>query len=597
MASTANRGPLVVPIGPRPIRTFGRRAALVASSVRVTTAQAKRDRSAKQSWQTRALDYYDTLGEVWYAAQFYARALAKLDLYVAREDADGELEKVTDRPDVTDVLDALRDDAGGREQLQASFGRLWFLVGEAFLVATWLDAEEGAGDGVRWEMLSSMEIDVTETGIKRRTTPGAQPEELVEVVDGKPPEAGQVMVWRLWRPHPRWSGLADSPMRGVLELCEELVLASQRERATIRSRLAGAGILFVPEEVSPPPPDADAGDEDAQADKFLRDLTDSMIRAIEDEQDAAAVVPLLVRVGSDFVDSFRHLRFDQVTDPPDKRRDLIARFALGIDMPAEVFTGMGAANHWSAWQITREAWSAHAEPVAMALCGELTRSLLRPTLKAAGVADWADFTVWYDATRVVQHPDRGKDAMEAYDRGAIDAEALREAKGFDENDKMDDDEYARWVGVQVGDAAMAVDGTPTPAPEPAAFPAPADTQPAGGDGNAAPDSGPPSTEDANAAAAAIMAFQVERCRERAGSRVRSRLGDSPTARGIASRALCAHLGRAHVESLGFTAKQLVSGDGDCALSVSMSHGFSAGRARSLVEQAERIAADRLYAEP
>jgi hypothetical protein len=312
---------------------------------------------------------------------------------------------------------------------------------------------------------------------------------------------------------------------------------------------------------------------------------------------------LLVRVSSAYADAFRRITFEPTTEPPDKRQSLIQRFALGIDMPAEVFTGMGAANHWSAWQITREAWSAHAEPVAMALCGELTRSLLRPTLKAAGVQDWAEYSVWYDASRVVQHPDRGKDALEAYDRGAIDLAALREAKGFKDNDEMDEDERARWVGVTLGDAGMAMTGVPSPA-APSGFPGngaePADTAGGGDDPAAAPDGGPPATEDTNAAAAAIMAFQSERCRERAGARVRGRMAntaDKGLAAGVANRSLCADLGRAYVEGLGFDAAALVAGDGDCALAVAMSHGMTPGRARSLVDQAERLAADRLYDSP
>jgi hypothetical protein len=44
-------------------------------------------------------------------------------------------------------------------------------------------------------------------------------------------------VGRIWRSHPRYSDEADSSLRGLLDLCAELLLLNRTFRATARSRL------------------------------------------------------------------------------------------------------------------------------------------------------------------------------------------------------------------------------------------------------------------------------------------------------------------------------------------------------------------------
>ena len=57
-----------------------------------------------------------------------------------------------------------------------------------------------------------------------------------------------------------------------------------------------------------------------------------------------------------------------------------------------------------------------------------TSSYYRPALREAGAADWETHCIDYDAANIINHPDRGKDA--------IGKHALREAKGFDDSDAL-----------------------------------------------------------------------------------------------------------------------------------------------------------------
>jgi hypothetical protein len=109
---------------------------LTASGMRVRQRDGEILRRILQPWQTRAFVYYDRLGEIKYAAQFYSRALASLELYAAEivENEEGQQEvKPTDNEQAIEQLDRIQDPGGGRSGLLSSYGRLMFLAGECLL--------------------------------------------------------------------------------------------------------------------------------------------------------------------------------------------------------------------------------------------------------------------------------------------------------------------------------------------------------------------------------------------------------------------------------------------------------------------------------
>jgi hypothetical protein len=456
--------PLRVAASKNGLRT-STRSALTASGQKIDRENADATRRVLQPWQSRSFAYYDAVPEIKYAAQFYSRALSVLRLFPATRDEGDDLIELEDPEDpAVEALGRIQDPGGGRSSLLANYGRLMFLIGEALL---FVSRDEENRDVEQWEMLSPDELRLTSSGYQRFKAPSLQPDfykpadpdDFVAVNDE------EAVAYRLWRRHPRYSMLADSTMQAVLDVAEELVLLTQSVRARARSRLAGSGILLVNGKISPPPPDAEAADENPEEDPFIADLTEAMTTPISDEGAASAVVPLVVRTDIDDLDTaMRHV---QIIDPtqfyPETglRTEAIRRLAIGLDMPPEILLGLGEVNHWGAWGIDEHAWKAHLQPVAQQLVDDLTSAYFQPYLRDIGVENWQDYVVAYDATKVINRPDRSKDAKDLYDRRAIGKAALREANGFDDEDEPTQEEWNEEVGIAVRDASLAVYGIPT----------------------------------------------------------------------------------------------------------------------------------------
>lgn len=448
-----------------PLRVRSDKNSLAASGQKVRRDQADTMRRLLQPWQARSFAYYDIVPEIKYAAQFYSRALSMLRLYAAKRDEGDDVVELEEPEDpAVQALERIQDPGGGRSNLLANYGRLIFLIGEAMLFVS----RDEENDGVeQWEMLSPDELRASSAGYLRYKAPSLQAEvyEIAPDEAFEPVDDDEAVAYRLWRRHPRYSMLADSTMQGVLDVAEELVLLTQSVRARARSRLAGAGILLVNGKISTPPSDSEANDEDPEDDPFIADLTEAMTKPIVDEGAASAVVPLVVRTDLDELDqAMKHL---QLVDPtqlyPETglRNEAIRRLAIGLDMPPEILLGTGDVNHWGVWGIDEHAWKAHLQPVAQQLVDDLTSAYFQPYLREAGLEDWQEYVVAYDATKVINHPDRSKDAKDLYDRRALSKGSLREAAGFDEDDAPTDEEWNEAVGIAVRDASLAVYGIPT----------------------------------------------------------------------------------------------------------------------------------------
>jgi len=503
------------------------RTAITAAAREITDrSEVGKLRRIDQQWQQISFGYYNTVGECWYAAQFYARALAKLRLYAGRRGEQGQLEEIEDPNDeAVQIWDRVRDTNGGRSQLQASYGRLMFLAGEGYLTVSNQD------DAEIWEFLSSSELKLEETGSGARfwrlRAPGLTREDLsrapnaaFEAID----ETGETRVWRMWRRHPEYSMWADSPMRGVLGMFEDLVLLRLAVGARAKSRASGAGILKIPTEISFGSPEGQ-GDEDPERDPFVDALTTTMVNAIKDPGTAASVVPIVVQGDAESLKALDHLKlYDPQESYPERelRDELVKRIATGLDLPPEILLGLSDANHWTAWQIDDQTWTAHLQPIAQQMVDDFTTAYLRPAAKEAGIADWEDLHIGYDAADVVNHPDRAKDAKDVHDRGALSNAKLREVTGFTDDDAPDDEEHAEWLAIKLrSPELLGEDGeVEEEESEPEA------------DNAAEVAETPPSEErledeDAPLAVSGqlIGAAQMAtiRCRELAGSRIRSKL--------------------------------------------------------------------------
>lgn len=511
-----------------------KRRVLTASAARVRP-KAPEFQRVQKPWQARIWDYYDGIGEVKEASHFYGRLLSKIEVYAAVLSDDGEsILRVTDET-VVAALERIQDGTGSRSKIQARYGVLRFTVGECWLTCTFRDG------GEEWEVLSLSELEVRDGKYVRHRGDGFDEETYEEPPTGADPSDGQMAAWRLWKSHPHRSGDADSPMRGVLEICEQILILTRAVRAQARSRLRTAGLLILPDEITllsqqPVPLDPTTGeevpqgdaDEDLEEDPFSETFQRAMIEPIEDETAASAVVPLLARAPGEWLDKVRYVTFNDGNYPEGEQiRQALQRLELGLDMPVGVLSGVGSMNHWSAWAVSREAWQDHGQPVTEEFCGDLTAAYLVPAL-----ANWlpeggtvevkgsdgnpttviidgpSDVFVWYDESKVVLNPDRAKDTKDAWDRLLVSDAASRRELGYDPTDAPDPEEWQRRADFLKGGAP----GTPATGADPSAVVP------------GAPATGP---DSAQARLQGLVELAVARALEVAGSRFRTRLQSNP----------------------------------------------------------------------
>ena len=213
------------------IPNFTGRQTLTASAEKATRQNAPAMRRLIQPWQSRALTYYDLIGELKFAAQFYARMLTPLQLFAAEKvlNDDGTIDVVPTKDKAAIAhLERIQDPGGGRQGLLGAYGRLMFLTGESYLLCT-----KDEDDVEQWEFLSTDELRVQGNTYVRYKAPSLPAELLKEAPDDAyEPIGGQdAVVYRIWQRHPRFSHLADSTMLGVLDIAEELLLLTQAVRA------------------------------------------------------------------------------------------------------------------------------------------------------------------------------------------------------------------------------------------------------------------------------------------------------------------------------------------------------------------------------
>lgn len=422
---------------------------LTAAATRVKLTdrdEARRQRSLRQGWQSDAWTYRDSIGELRYAVNFLANCASRMQLFPAAYDSTsnetGNPVPLKDLagvpPEVVAVCNQAMVDLGdGRlavAGLLHSLSTNLTVAGECNLLGR-TNVETGADD---WSIRSIDEIVITDDTYKLREVPtdpnGAVPWQSLDPNDS--------VVSRIWTPHPRFRLLADSPLRAIMDDCESLMILRRMIRATGRSRLAGRGLLLVPDELSIKVPNDDNADPDA--DPFMGALANAMMEPIGDEGAASAVVPIVVRGPGELLGQVTHIDFASGFDKESKavREELVGVIATGLDLPKEIIVGVADLNHWTAWQVDDNTFRHHVEPHVITCVDSLTDAYLRPYLEAAGIDPmWIQrCAFWYDPVELVTHPDQTKDAFELHDRLAISDETLRGVAGFGEEEKPSPEE-------------------------------------------------------------------------------------------------------------------------------------------------------------
>lgn len=491
---------------------------LLAAAVKMTQENSSYHKRLQASWQDRALEYYDMIGEFRYASHFYARQLARVRYFPAILKEDGTTEPIKSGLPV-ELLNRIQDPGGGRSQIQWSYGRLMFVTGEGVLFGYRLnDPDE------RWKFLWRGEVKIRDDGSAVR-------------LDAKGQETTDVGVaYRMWTPHPKHSDEPDSPLRAVLDIAEELLILTASVRSTAVSRMTN-GMTIWPSELSPNPAVVGA-DENPLNNPLIQDYVEHVTAQIENPGSPEGAVPFLLEGSYDYIDRVRWMAtHDPQNDYLERelRKECIQRAALGMDMPPEVLLGMTDANHWTAKQVQYDMWRSHGVVKAEQFADDLAESYLRPALEDEGFAGADRIVVDFDDSKVVISPDRTEDAFKAVDRLIISREAVRKEMGWDESMAPDEQEEEFLATLKMRQPVSLEDGELVmPQRGPIAQPSI----------NGKPEDGPAepsgarlvSRQEARTASAEVIGaakLALHRCRELAGVRIRHKCkecgGESPDA--------------------------------------------------------------------
>ena len=435
-----------------------------------------RRQSASGAWQTEAWEYYDSIGEVKYAFNLVASVVSRIRLYAAAIDNPSEAPSPIDGVEKIDpklaaaaqrALDRLSSAYGGQPGLLKDAALNLQVTGECYLVQ--IPERVGSGLPETWDMRSVDELQVDQRGnyiINPRRDVGGNTSSVMSQGNKDAIRLPQSsFVGRIWRAHPRYTQEADSSLRGLLDLCAELLLLNRTFRATARSRL-NAGALYLPDGLSVaagPDPDYPYDEEgnyneqynpDEAADDFEDQLIDAMTTPIKDEDSASAVVPLIIRGPAELGDKIKQFKFERSFDPALAQRAdrVLERIMQGLDVPKDVVTGLANVKYSNALQIDEALYKAHIEPLMLLIVDALTVVYLRPYLIANGYSeqDVKDVCIWFDPSQVATRNDRAADADAGFDKLAVSYDAWRRSHGFSEADAPEPKEYVLRMVMQKG---------------------------------------------------------------------------------------------------------------------------------------------------
>lgn len=435
-----------------------------------TTAEAMRAVAGqRQRWQTLAWGYRDMIGELRGALKFRADAISRVRFYVA---------EITDNDDDEPVGVAARNekDKDGNpteraEQItldealcraaEEELARLPLSSGDAFL-GVWSENFDVAGEcwlhgyidkdteEETWEIRSVDDVDVSGSTVTIKDALG-QP----QPVDLRP-DSGEEL-YRMWRKHPRRPYLADSALNACLDTLEDITLTGRELRAASRSRIAANGIAFFPEGFTDKR-NVKEDDELSPRDRFVADLTASIVSPISNEGDAGGIAPIVVIGSRDDIKAFRFERLEREDSPSliGKLDKNLARMGQSIDVPPEIITGMADVNHWTAWQIDMSTFRYYLEPGIRLMADSLTQCFLRPALKGFPPEQVKRIRIWFDAGAITENPNRRQDTLDGMDRLLIGPRTGRKELGFNEADAPSPEEVIQMIAAKQGfDAATA----------------------------------------------------------------------------------------------------------------------------------------------
>lgn len=417
-------------------------AALTAAASRYVERKTRGKAPAlDQSWQAVAWRMYKSVPEVRFAANYVGNAMSGAVLYAGRRADDGTIEPAPTGHRAAEIVAQIAGGPDGQSKLLGAFGRHLSVPGEGWIVVrpnSEVLSPDAPEDGHDWRVLSTREVR-PQSGKLQAEIDGEEVDIPAGNADSMDPNSPVAI--RVWEPDPERSIEADSPVRSALDLLEELQLLNAAVKAIARSRLIGRGVLLIPKGTRFPTSNSATSDAEDDVIEIFMQVAETAIR---DPESAAATVPIVLEVPADSIPDFKHLTFESNFDELalKLREEAVRRFAIGLDIPAEILLGLGDSNHWSAWALTSEAIRMGIEPKLATVSYALTQQWLRPLLQSEGVEDWHRWLVWYDTAPLRVRTNRADTALKAHEAGVISDAALRRETGFEESDAPTPEEIA-----------------------------------------------------------------------------------------------------------------------------------------------------------
>lgn len=375
-----------------------------------------------KDWQTEGWRLYDIIPEHHFLAGRIGDSVAQARLYVTEVDDTGEEtgevqeDRIRRLAAVPLGTGAQRDDNLRLAGIDLAVGGECWIVGEG--AASNPEAAEGS-----WFVVTGAALSRTgdEVSVRRPQARGGSKLVLTD---------GQDILIRCWRPHPNDTDQADSFTRSAIVPLREIELLTKREFAELDSRLTGAGIMFLPEGVDFP-----RGEEDpAGLAGFMAYLQRAAAASMADQSRASAMVPIMATIPDEMVqylDQLKPITFwselsAEITPMKDKA---IQRLASSAEIPGEVLTGIGDANHWTAWLISDEGIRWIRGYLGL-IADALTRGFLRRALESMGVTNPERYAFAFDTSTLASKPNRLDEAIQLHERHLIRDDEVVKAGAF-----------------------------------------------------------------------------------------------------------------------------------------------------------------------
>jgi hypothetical protein len=380
--------------------------------------------SATAEWQAEAAEMYNLVPELRYGIYWIASSASRASLIVTKKatGSENEPEAVSRNHPAWEPLDELAPTAPEQAMILYRIVTLMKLLGRWRLVG--FDTAEGKR---QWVVASEYDYRESGNGVW-----------VHDASTGTDYELASDQVWSIpmLMPHPIRSSEPDAPTRALIPTLHELIDLSGHVQTAAKSRLAGAGLLLVPNQVSTSAPGQSTGVNPPEGNPLMHSLIRTSQASLRSPTDVSRHLPVILQGHQEALNAVRHLTlatpFDERVDS--LRTSAVRRIAIGLDMPPQVLVGMEDLNHWTAYQVEASGQRVNIEPTLNFACRELTVKFLQPALRSMGLADADDYMIGWEDAGVQGEANKGDLALAAYELGVISAEATRTALGYGSTD-------------------------------------------------------------------------------------------------------------------------------------------------------------------